>query len=93
MEILAGVLGCLVGVIGFLPYALVAGWIRRKAGVQDRRVMKFIVLIPFFSIVLMLAAILLFWWLAADYLVIFAIASLAVFLVGTASTSMVRQKK
>jgi len=80
-------------VIGFLPYALLAGWIRKKADSQNRRVMKYIILIPFFSIVLMLLAILIFWLLAPDYLVIFAVVSLLVFLIGTAVTSVIRQKR
>ena len=88
MEVLAGVLGCLVGVIGALPYVLLGQAIRRKFIAQGPKAIKLILLIPFLSVVVLLGAFIVFWLLAPGYLMIFAVAGVVVFIVSTVMFTM-----
>ncbi|MCL1879407.1 MAG: hypothetical protein FWF71_02125 [Actinomycetia bacterium] len=93
MELLAGVLGGLAGVLGFLPFLLVGGKIRRRFIEQGTKVLKYIMLLPILSFVLMIAAMLVCWLVAVQYLLVFGLVCVAVFILAMIVFVVVQMKK
>ncbi|MCL2882929.1 MAG: hypothetical protein FWF30_00460 [Coriobacteriia bacterium] len=93
LEVLAGILGCLAGVIGALPYILLGQVIRRRFIEQGPKAMKLILLIPFLSVVVLLGAFIVFWMLAPGFLMVFAVAGVIVFIVSTVMFTMLRLRR
>jgi hypothetical protein len=83
LEVLAAALGCLVGILGFVPFFAMTGIIRKRFAEVGLAAFKLVLLIPLISFIPMGAAIALCWWIAASYLPIFAAACVIVFLLAT----------
>jgi len=93
LEILAGALGCVAGIIGFLPYLLLSDVARRKFVEGGRGALMYTMLALVLSFVLMIAAIAICWYVAFSYLVIFAATCVAVFLILTIVYMVIRLKR
>jgi putative effector of murein hydrolase LrgA (UPF0299 family) len=83
LEILAGVCGGLVGLVGFVPFLLVSGAIRKRFAEQGTKVLKYALLVPLVSFVPMAVGIVICWRVAPAYLLVFAGVCIAVFLLTT----------
>ena len=81
MKVLAGVIGALCGVIGFLPFYFVGENIKKLFVSQDKKSFKYVLLTPLVSFVLMIVAMLICGLVARQYLMVFGIACIAVFFV------------
>jgi hypothetical protein len=81
--VLAGVCGALAGVLGFIPFLLLTGTIRKRFVEKGAGILRFALLIPALSFILMIAAMVVCWWLAPGSLMVFAVTCIAVFLMGT----------
>jgi len=76
-------MGSLTGVIGFLPFLVLNRMAEAKLIKDSNKVFRYTMLSPLVSFALILAGIFICWLLAPVYLVIFAVACVSVFLVGT----------
>jgi hypothetical protein len=83
VEVLAGVLGCLAGLVGFSPFLLFGKRLRERFAQTGTPSFKSVLLVPVLSFILMVAALALCWLLARTLLMIFAVACIVVFLVAT----------
>jgi len=83
LEVIAGIVGSIAGVIGFLPYFLLNRMTEKKLVKDSTRIFRYTMLSPLISFALILAGIFSCWLLASEYLVIFAVTCVTVFLVGT----------
>ncbi|MDR1014936.1 MAG: hypothetical protein LBL86_08190 [Coriobacteriales bacterium] len=83
MELLAGAAGCLAGLLGFAPFLLLGGRIRKGFVEKGRMVAGPVLLVPLLSFVLMIAASALCRLVAPGYLLVFVVPCVVVFLVGT----------
>jgi len=93
LEILAGIFGCLIGIIGALPYIIMGRLMRKKFVSQGPRVMLTALLIPLISALLVIAAIFVFWLIVPQYLMIFAVVGIVVFLICTVMFTMLRLRR
>lgn len=83
MLVLIAALGGLSGLVGFLPFLLVGGVIRRRFVEQGEGALKLAFLVPLISFLPMVLAMALCWWLAPSYLLAFAVTGIVVFLLAT----------
>ena len=88
-----GVLGGLSGLIGFLPFLLLGTVIRQRFIEKGEGALKLAFLVPLISFVPMVLAMLLCWWLAADYMLVFAFTGIAVFLLVTVVYTAMQVKR
>jgi hypothetical protein len=93
LEILAGACGGLAGMIGFIPFLLLSGVVRRKFVEKGGGIFGFFLLVPLLSFIPMVAAIALCWWLASAYLMIFAVVCIVVFLLATTVYTATRVRR
>jgi hypothetical protein len=90
LEILAVVLGVFAGIVGCLPFVLLGGKIHKMFTERGIKAFKFILLLPLLSFILMITAMLVFGLLVPQHLLIFAIAAIAAFLLGTITFAIVQ---
>jgi putative effector of murein hydrolase LrgA (UPF0299 family) len=83
LEILAGVSGGLVGLVGFVPFLLVSGVIRKRFIEQGQGAIKLALLVPLVSFVPMVIGIVICWRIAPAHLMLFAGVCVVVFLLTT----------
>jgi hypothetical protein len=83
LELLAGVTGCLAGLLGFAPFLLLGGRIRRGFVEKGRTAAAPVLLVPLLSFVLMVAASLVCRLVAPGYLLVFVVPCAVVFLIST----------
>jgi len=84
LEVIAGTMGGLTGVLGFVPFYLFNHKTSRRLIKDSSKAFRFAMVAPLISFALILAGIISCWLLAPGYLVIFAVACITVFLVGIA---------
>jgi hypothetical protein len=91
--ILAGVCGVLAGVLGFIPFFVLTGTVRRRFAEEGIKAFRIALLVPLVSFVPMAAAIAICGFVAPSYLLVFAVACLVVFLLATIVYTAVRARQ
>lgn len=92
MTVLAGILGGLAGVVGCLPFLLLRGKIHKLFLEQEMKALKFVLLVPLASFLLMILAIIVFWLLVGQNVLIFAIVCVAIFLISAVVFTVTQMK-
>ncbi|MCL1799577.1 MAG: hypothetical protein FWG23_07580 [Eggerthellaceae bacterium] len=88
MEVLAGFLGGVAGVIGFLPFLFLSGRLRTKFIEEGAKKAAYIFLVPLLSFILMVAALFVLWLAFPQHLMVFSVACIVVFLGGTIAVTV-----
>jgi hypothetical protein len=83
VDILAGILGVIAGLIGILPFIALSKLMRHHASLRSFGLVPAGLLGTVVSFALLMAALLICATIAHAYLIVFAVACIAVFLVGT----------
>jgi len=86
-------LGGLAGIVGFAPLLLMSDVIQKRFIKRGSKALKHILVAPLISFVLMLVALIVFWYFASQYLIIFAVVCVAVFLMSSIVYTVVQVKK
>jgi len=93
LAVLAGVIGGLAGIVGFLPFFLLSGKARKRFLAKGKGAFGFTLLIPLLSFVLLIAQMVCGWFFLRDYLLVFAAACVIVFLVATGTYTITQAKR
>ena len=93
LQILAGVFGCLAGIVGVAPYFVMSDVVLKRFIKDSSKSLKFTLLAPVLSFILMIVAMIVFWNLYRQYMIIFAVACVSIFLLGTISYALVQMKR
>ncbi|MCL1847063.1 MAG: hypothetical protein FWF91_03745 [Coriobacteriia bacterium] len=93
MEILAAALGGLAGIIGCVPYVLLSRAVRNDSKGAGAVNLALMLMIPVISFILILIAMILCWYLAPQYLLVFAVTCVIVFLLSTGAYVLAQARK
>jgi len=92
LAVLAGVLGSLAGLIGFAPFFILSGVVRKRYVQRGKGAFGQTLLIPLISFVLMMASMVGCWFLLREFVMIFSISCVIVFLLATGAYTIMQAK-